>query len=149
MLFHPDPHFEDELHTDTCWLMVIVQYPGFFFSSRRRYKRSYGDWSSDVCSSDLTVREDLVVGHARVLAIELVGGARHHFGNGVILPATRNQQRAARRLRVDLRGGIRQEVRKCRLEQRPPGRRDVVFRVQRVGFLLRDGVAEAEEELLR
>src|SRR5207248_7984590 len=28
---------------------------GFFFSSRRRHTRSYGDWSSDVCSSDLGV----------------------------------------------------------------------------------------------
>jgi len=28
MLFHPDPHFEDELHTETGGLMVIVQYPG-------------------------------------------------------------------------------------------------------------------------
>src|SRR5207248_6317414 len=25
----------------------------FFFSSRRRHTRSYGDWSSNVCSSDL------------------------------------------------------------------------------------------------
>src|SRR5437867_10449770 len=25
----------------------------FFFSSSRRHTRSYGDWSSDVCSSDL------------------------------------------------------------------------------------------------
>src|SRR5207248_8643088 len=28
----------------------------FFFSSRRRHTRSYGDWSSDVCSSDLFFR---------------------------------------------------------------------------------------------
>src|SRR5437867_9872105 len=28
----------------------------FFFSSRRRHTISYGDWSSDVCSSDLYVR---------------------------------------------------------------------------------------------
>src|SRR5207248_4588064 len=28
----------------------------FFFSSRRRHTRSYGDWSSDVCSSDLFER---------------------------------------------------------------------------------------------
>src|SRR5256885_8445263 len=28
---------------------------GFFFSSRRRHTRLQGDWSSDVCSSDLTV----------------------------------------------------------------------------------------------
>src|SRR6266705_3627223 len=29
----------------------------FFFSSRRRHTSSYGDWSSDVCSSDLPRRE--------------------------------------------------------------------------------------------
>src|SRR5207248_6155329 len=28
----------------------------FFFSSRRRHTRSYGDWSSDVWSSDLVLR---------------------------------------------------------------------------------------------
>src|SRR5437879_8194169 len=31
----------------------------FFFSSRRRHTRYIGDWSSDVCSSDLVVREYL------------------------------------------------------------------------------------------
>src|SRR5207248_7761449 len=30
-----------------------VNFMFFFFSSRRRHTRSYGDWSSDVCSSDL------------------------------------------------------------------------------------------------
>src|SRR5256885_16260304 len=29
----------------------------FFFSSRRRHTRLQGDWSSDVCSSDLTALE--------------------------------------------------------------------------------------------
>src|SRR5208337_353255 len=29
---------------------------GFFFSSRRRHTRYIGDWSSDVCSSDLVAR---------------------------------------------------------------------------------------------
>src|SRR2546426_3665656 len=29
----------------------------FFFSSRRRHTRLQGDWSSDVCSSDLYLRE--------------------------------------------------------------------------------------------
>src|SRR5256885_15357033 len=29
----------------------------FFFSSRRRHTRLQGDWSSDVCSSDITLRE--------------------------------------------------------------------------------------------
>src|SRR2546426_7702724 len=32
--------------------------PSFFFSSRRRHTRLQGDWSSDVCSSDLTLRAD-------------------------------------------------------------------------------------------
>src|SRR5437867_8401890 len=32
----------------------------FFFSSRRRHTRSYGDWSSDVCSSDLDSRTSLL-----------------------------------------------------------------------------------------
>src|SRR5437588_3906032 len=31
----------------------------FFFSSRRRHTRSLCDWSSDVCSSDLEIYEDL------------------------------------------------------------------------------------------
>src|SRR5207248_8625502 len=34
-------------------LAVAVLLFFFFFSSRRRHTRSYGDWSSDVCSSDL------------------------------------------------------------------------------------------------
>src|SRR6266516_5246633 len=39
----------------------------FFFSSRRRHTRSYGDWSSDVCSSDLTTdaEVDALVEHYR------------------------------------------------------------------------------------
>ncbi len=28
MIFHPDPHYEEELATETGGLMVIVQYPG-------------------------------------------------------------------------------------------------------------------------
>src|SRR5207248_11568145 len=38
----------------------------FFFSSRRRHTRSYGDWSSDVCSSDLD-RARRAAGRARLL----------------------------------------------------------------------------------
>src|SRR3989454_10645200 len=30
-----------------------MTFPFFFFSSRRRHTRLQGDWSSDVCSSDL------------------------------------------------------------------------------------------------
>ena len=35
---------------------------GFFFSSRRRHTRLQGDWSSDVCSSDLNI--DIALGIA-------------------------------------------------------------------------------------
>src|SRR5688500_20133068 len=50
----------------------------FFFSSRRRHTRLQGDWSSDVCSSDLRqlVRIDVVerlrVTHRSELVRELV-----------------------------------------------------------------------------
>src|SRR5438094_975639 len=50
-----DEFFIDEIrHADE----VVCDIDGknhvlFFFSSRRRHTRSYGDWSSDVCSSDL------------------------------------------------------------------------------------------------
>src|SRR5947207_7457877 len=37
----------------------------FFFSSRRRHTRSLCDWSSDVCSSDLT-RPGIMVGRLRI-----------------------------------------------------------------------------------
>src|SRR2546426_5576160 len=43
----------------------------FFFSSRRRHTRLQGDWSSDVCSSDLRVLE---------VAAEAAAGARVRVG---------------------------------------------------------------------
>src|SRR5256885_15106264 len=38
------------LHLEVISLMMLF----FFFSSRRRHTRLQGDWSSDVCSSDLS-----------------------------------------------------------------------------------------------
>src|SRR2546426_8282397 len=38
-------------------LMFRVMFFFFFFSSRRRHTRLQGDWSSDVCSSDLEALE--------------------------------------------------------------------------------------------
>src|SRR5206468_5269905 len=42
------------------WLSVVffVFFFVFFFSSRRRHTRSDRDWSSDVCSSDLSAGPD-------------------------------------------------------------------------------------------
>src|SRR2546429_3713734 len=37
----------------------------FFFSSRRRHTRCSRDWSSDVCSSDLTAFDDAVTNELR------------------------------------------------------------------------------------
>src|SRR2546426_7907730 len=39
--------------------LIFVYIFFFFFSSRRRHTRLQGDWSSDVCSSDLGLRRDL------------------------------------------------------------------------------------------
>src|SRR5437764_4517069 len=36
-----------------CKLLILISSIMFFFSSRRRHTRYIGDWSSDVCSSDL------------------------------------------------------------------------------------------------
>src|SRR6266446_9492317 len=35
------------------FLIIVFFFFFFFFSSRRRHTRLQGDWSSDVCSSDL------------------------------------------------------------------------------------------------
>src|ERR1039457_7301966 len=37
-------------------MCCVVGFLFFFFSSRRRHTRLQGDWSSDVCSSDLWTR---------------------------------------------------------------------------------------------
>src|SRR5256886_8574953 len=64
----------------------------FFFSSRRRHTRFDCDWSSDVCSSDLHLREEL----SRVLAEDYIRTARakgapvwrHAFKEGFLIPVT-------------------------------------------------------------
>src|SRR5215211_8988768 len=52
----------------------------FFFSSRRRHTRSLCDWSSDVCSSDLT--ESCQVRHVGVVQSGRMG-VRHEDGTEV------------------------------------------------------------------
>src|SRR5438132_8612957 len=39
--------------------LLLLYLSFFFFSSRRRHTRSLCDWSSDVCSSDLSASESL------------------------------------------------------------------------------------------
>src|SRR5207248_6567414 len=97
-----------------------------FFSIRRRHTRSYGDWSSDVCSSDLdalgnwqgATREWLGLGFARdVLPPTAVpgqnaGNAGSNFvnPNAILIlqqPADRNAEigRASCRERVEVTVG--------------------------------------------
>src|SRR5437867_3603744 len=52
----------------------------FFFSSRRRHTRSYGDWSSDVCSSDLEGVGTPSLARARAGAVPLPHGAMTRYG---------------------------------------------------------------------
>src|SRR6267142_3912296 len=48
----------------------MLQFFFFFFSSRRRHTRLTCDWSSDVCSSDLVVRELRRIGKRIVLGVD-------------------------------------------------------------------------------
>src|SRR5256885_12418745 len=45
---------------------VLVSCVFFFFSSRRRHTRLQGDWSSDVCSSDLISKKASLVRSPKV-----------------------------------------------------------------------------------
>src|SRR3989449_4493295 len=73
--------------------MVLAAY-FFFFSSRRRHTRCSRDWSSDVCSSDLTQ--------------EIVARLRHRFpaiqgpASDDICYATQNRQEAVEQVAKDV-----------------------------------------------
>src|SRR5437879_10932130 len=47
----------------------------FFFSSRRRHTRYIGDWSSDVCSSDLGLRVSLALSFIVMFATEMINAS--------------------------------------------------------------------------
>src|SRR5688500_20099818 len=83
----------------------------FFFSSRRRHTRLQGDWSSDVCSSDLDMSGDGIPALARVKK-ELMRLAKKYDGAGRPVPAgdrfpvgTREIGRASCRERVEVSEG--------------------------------------------
>src|SRR5205807_6698655 len=54
----------------------------FFFSSRRRHTRLQGDWSSDVCSSDLATASPATSRAGRTLSAPIMG--RLHCGGDKI-----------------------------------------------------------------
>src|SRR5256885_6109153 len=56
-------HFDVKRHMKLTTVLYLLCTFLFFFSSRRRHTRLQGDWSSDVCSSDLVELRDDRVGH--------------------------------------------------------------------------------------
>src|SRR5215467_15854564 len=56
----------------------------FFFSSRRRHTRLQGDWSSDVCSSDLQAAINVLTRHGIEVVLvrneQCCGALTHHLG---------------------------------------------------------------------
>src|SRR6266705_4275027 len=74
------------------WLLLCVLL--CFFSSRSRHTRSYGDWSSDVCSSDLRLRRARPFAAEATLALEQRGLLRFE-AQGVAEIARRDLRRIA------------------------------------------------------
>src|SRR5699024_11981368 len=54
------------------------------FSSRRRHTSSKRDWSSDVCSSDLTVRENIRYGRLDATNEDIMNAAKRSNAHGFI-----------------------------------------------------------------
>src|SRR5437764_14741870 len=68
--------------SDTNWSTLVCF---FFFSSRRRHTRYIGDWSSDVCSSDLVLLGRITDGACR----EDLGRAARAVGYPAVLKTRR------------------------------------------------------------
>src|SRR5205807_3194202 len=68
----------------------------FFFSSRGRHTRLQGDWSSDVCSSDLELNTIIVVTHdvtaAATVSDHMWLMGRDRDEKGEIIPGARIQE---------------------------------------------------------
>src|SRR5256885_5087809 len=86
----------------------------FFFSSRRRHTRLQGDWSSDVCSSDLKAAGDMTGGAGEIPPAPLL-----HL-NHLPLPAALCRS-VRRRFSPECRERLLQ-VRELRSEERRVGK---------------------------
>src|SRR5437868_8413329 len=80
----------------------------FFFSSRRRHTRSKRDWSSDVCSSDLSVTKFLLPRVTKRRVAEIV---THHDRLGQHVVEAEELRDRARELRHLERVGRSEERR--------------------------------------
>src|SRR5438270_6766385 len=78
------------------YLIISFYFLFFFFSSRRRHTRFDCDWSSDVCSSDLTVLATGDPGHSYTMLREAIlehGGAMTSVDDGQAFRAMRRVAR--------------------------------------------------------
>src|SRR5207248_6888579 len=87
----------------------------FVVESRRRHTMSYGDWSSDVCSSDLPVRQADVCQGAVDIAAD--GGARGQRGARHAVEAAKGRRRRGDGL--DRRSEERRVGKECRSRWTP------------------------------
>src|SRR5690349_22595433 len=69
-------------------ILIYSLYIFFFFSSRRRHTRSLRDWSSDVCSSDLTRTAVVLVGDHNQLPPVGPGNLLRDLVRSVAIPTT-------------------------------------------------------------
>src|SRR5699024_11324115 len=59
----------------------VLAFVVFFFSSRRRHTRSKRDWSSDVCSSDLSARRPMTAMLSFFICFFLLNSEREYRMN--------------------------------------------------------------------
>src|SRR2546422_1017532 len=79
--------------------VCFVLFYFFFFSSRRRHTRCSRDWSSDVCSSDLVLLEDI---QPRISSLVADTTEMVHLARGQAQKVDRVFSEAADRLRLQV-----------------------------------------------
>src|SRR5215210_9594907 len=79
-----------------CLVVIHIKMVVFFFSSRRRHTRYIGDWSSEVCSSDLRLphhneRVDVVDRRRVRERLRVVAGGDRDYAARLLLVAQRRK----------------------------------------------------------
>src|SRR5256885_8817198 len=96
--------------------MICIFY-FFFFSSRRRHTRLQGDWSSDVCSSDLSSAQ-LSSRRIETVDLELRPGVRSQ-SDRVVLSEQAGSKRSWTRYAIEYRSEERRVGKECRSRWSP------------------------------
>src|SRR5256885_15375784 len=74
-----EPSFQQSLERVSNYVPSCALRLFFFFSSRRRHTRLQGDWSSDVCSSDLLTAAGALTGLAAATGLIAISGSLPGF----------------------------------------------------------------------